>query len=89
MINENMNVEIHSGVCIGNTICEKFIAGKVVKVNAKSIKVHMTHKRCTKNGKISYEGDMNEIVTFAFWKTTDKNANLYKNNYYGIIEIAE
>ena len=89
MINENMNVEIHSGVLIGTTICVKFITGKVVKVNAKSIKVHMTHKRCTKNGKTSYECDMNEVVTFAFWKTTNKNVNLYKNNYYGVIEITE
>ena len=94
----NMNVEIHDGNCIGTTICEKFITGNVVKVNAKSIRVHMTHKKCTRNGKVSYECDMNEVATFTFWKTvenrqfgknTGKKVSFYKNNAFGIIEIAE
>lgn len=98
MINENMNVEIHSGVCIGGTICEKFITGNVIKVNAKSIRVHMTHKTCTKSGKVSYECDMNEVATFTFWKTVEnrqfsknagKKVSLYKNSNYGILEVAE
>lgn len=98
MITENMNVKIHSGTNIGNSIHEKFIDGNVVKVNAKSIKVNMTHKRCTKNGETSYECDMNEVATFTFWKTTEnrqfgknagKKVSFYKNNKYGIIEIAE
>lgn len=91
----NTNVEIHNGVRIGNAICEKHITGEVVKVNAKSIRVHMTHKRCTRNGKLSYECDMNETALFSFWKTVDrefgknagKNVSFYKNNTYGVIEI--
>lgn len=92
----NMNVEIHDGVRVGNTICEKHITGEVIKVNAKSIRVRMTHKKCTRNGEVSYECDMNEVATFAFWKTTEnrqfgknagKNVSFYKNNTYGVIEI--
>lgn len=92
----NMNVEIHDGVKIGATICEKFITGKVVKVNEKSIRVHMSHKKVTRNGRVSYECDMNDVATFTFWKTVEnrefgknvgKNVSFYKNNTYGIIEI--
>lgn len=91
----NKNVEIHDGVLIGTVICEKFITGEVVKVNAKSIRVHMTHKLVTKNGKLSYECEMNETALFSFWKTVDrefgknagKNVSFYKNNTYGVIEI--
>lgn len=92
----NTNVEIHNGTLIGNTICEKFITGEVVKVNAKSIRVHMTHKKCTQNGKVTREFDMNEIATFTFWKTVvrefgknaGKSVSFYKNGTYGVIEIA-
>ena len=52
----NTNVQIHDGHRIGAAICEKFITGEIVKVNAKSIRVHMTHKKCTRNGEVSYQG---------------------------------
>lgn len=92
----NTNVQIHDGHVIGASICEKFITGKVVKVNEKSIRVHMTNKVVTKNGKAVYECEMNEVATFAFWKTTEnrqfgknagKNVSFYKNSMYGVIEI--
>jgi hypothetical protein len=94
------NVTIHNGTNSAGTmfIYEKHIDGEIVKENAKSIRVHMTHCKCTTNGKITREYDMNETTTFAFWKTienrqfgknTGKKVSLYKNNVYGIIEIAE
>lgn len=93
----NTNVQIHNGSCSMGTmfISEKFIDGNVVKENAKSIRVHMIHCKCTTNGKVTREYDMNETATFAFWKTIKrefgKNAgkvvSFYKNNEYGIIEI--
>jgi len=57
----------------------------------------MTHAKCTTNGKITCEYDMNEEATFAFWKTIEnrqvgenagKTVSIYKNSVYGIIEIA-
>lgn len=100
MINNNMNVEIHNSNLSAGTmlISERFITGTVVKVNAKSIRVNMTHCKCTVNGKITREFDMNSVATFAFWKTVEKcqfgknagkKVSFYKNNEYGIIEIAE
>ena len=92
----NTNVQIHDGKRIGATICEKFITGEIVKVNEKSIRVHMTHKKCTRNGEVSYECEMNEVATFTFWKTVEnrefgknagKNVSFYKNSLYGVIEI--
>ena len=92
----NTEVQIHDGHRIGATICEKFITGEIVKVNEKSIRVHMTHKVCTRNGKPSYECKMNEIATFTFWKAVEnrefgknvgKNVSFYKNTAYGVIEI--
>ena len=91
-------VEIHNGKSSVGTmfISEKFITGEIVKENAKSIRVCMTHCKCTTNGKVTREYDMNETATFAFWKTIEnrqfgknagKNVSLYKNNAYGIIEI--
>ena len=93
----NEMVEIHNGSLSAGTmfISEKFITGNVVKVNAKSVRVNMTHCKCTTNGKITREFDMNNTATFAFWKTVEnrqfgkyagKKVNFYKNNEYGIIE---
>mgnify|MGYP000913339903 CR=1 FL=1 len=94
----NEMVQIHNGnnSVGGMFIYEKFIEGKVIKVNAKSIRVHMTHVKCTTNGKVTREYDMDETATFTFWKTIDrefgknagKTVDIYKNSKYGIIEIA-
>jgi len=94
----NEMVQIHNGYNSmgGMFIYEKFITGKVDKVNKKSIRVHMTHVKCTTNGKITREYDMDEKATFAFWKTIErqfgknagKTVSIYKNNKYGIVEIA-
>jgi hypothetical protein len=89
----NEMVQIHEGRASvgGMFINEKFTTGTVVKVNKKSIRVHMTHVKCTTNGKLTREYDIDETATFAFWKTIEnagKTVDLYKNNKYGIIEIA-
>ena len=75
---------------------EKFIIGTIVKVNEKSIRVHMTNVKYATNGEITSEQDMNEEATFTFWKTIEnrqygknagKTVDIYKNKHYGIIEI--
>jgi len=91
MVNEM--VQIHKGTNSmgGMFIYEDFIEGKVVKVNKKSIRVHMTHAKCTTNGKITREYDIDETATFEFWKTVEtagKTVSIFKNNKYGIIKIA-
>ena len=71
-------------------IHEEFIEGKVVKVNKKSIRVHMTHVKCTTNGKLMREYDIDETATFAFWKTIERQSgtvDIYKNSKYGIIKV--
>ena len=77
-------------------IYEKFIDGEIVKENAKSIRVHLTHCKYTTNGKVTREYNMNEKATFAFWKTIEnrqfgknagKKVSFYKNNNFGIIEV--
>ena len=94
----NKMVQIHKGYNSmgGMFIYEEFIEGKVVKVNSKSIRVNMTHAKCTTNGKVTREYDMDEKATFTFWKTINKQfgknagktVDIYKNSKYGIIEIA-
>jgi len=89
----NEMVQIHKGTNSmgGMFIYEDFIEGKVVKVNKKSIRVHMTHAKCTTNGKITREYDIDETATFEFWKTVEtagKTVSIFKNNKYGIIKIA-
>lgn len=94
----NEMVQIHEGTSSmgGMFIHEKFTTGKVVKVNAKSIRVHMTYVKRMVNGKLVSEDEMNETATFAFWKTVEnrqfgknvgKKVSFYKNNAYGIIEV--
>lgn len=94
----NEMVQIHEGnnSMGGIFIYEKFITGTVVKINEKSIRVHMTHAKCTTNGKVTREYNMNEKATFAFWKTVEnreagknagKKVSFYKNNNFGIIEV--
>jgi len=89
----NEMVQIHKGTNSmgGMFIYEDFIEGKVVKVNKKSIRVHMTHAKCITNGKITREYDIDETATFEFWKTVEtagKTVSIFKNNKYGIIKIA-
>lgn len=94
----NEMVQIHDGNSSmgGVFIYEKFITGAVVKINEKSIRVHMTHAKCTTNGKVTHEYNMSREATFAFWKTTEnrqcgknagKKVSFYKNNNFGIIEV--
>ena len=94
----NEMAQIHNGNnSMGSMfIYEKHITGTIVKVNEKSIRVHMTHAKCTTNGKVTREYDMDEKATFNFWKTIEnkqygknagKTVDLYKHSLYGIIEI--
>lgn len=96
----NEMVQIHEGTCSmgGMFIHEKFITGKIIKVNAKSIRVHLSHIKRTVNGKLVSEDEMNEDATFAFWKTVEnrefgknknKTVSFYKNREFGIIEIVQ
>ena len=89
----NEMVQIHKGnnSAGGIFIHEEFITGTIVKVNKKSIRVHMTHVKCTTNGKLTREYDIDETATFTFWKTINKQSgtvDVYKNPKYGIIKIA-
>ena len=88
----NERVQIHKGYnSIGGMyIYEEFISGTVIKVNKKSIRVHMTHVKCTTNGKLTKEYDIDETATFEFWKTVEtagKTVSLFKNSKYGIIKV--
>lgn len=89
MINEM--VQIHKGTNSmgGIYIYEEIIKGTIVKVNKKSIRVHMTHVKCTTNGKLTREYDIDETARFEFWKTINNGTvDVYKNPKYGIIKIA-
>jgi len=89
MVNEM--VQIHKGSTIdGILIHEEFITGTVVRVNKKSIRVHMTHIKYATNGKLTREYDIDETATFELWKTVetaDKTVNIFKNSKYGIIKV--
>ena len=85
-------VQIHKGSnsAGGIYIYEEFIEGTIVRVNKKSIRIHMTHAKCIVNGKITREYDMNEETTFKFWKTIEtagKTVSIFKNNKYGIVRV--
>ena len=97
MINERVQIHKGNNSAGGIFVYEEFIEGTVVRVNKKSIRVHMVHVTCTTNGKITRAYDINEEATFKFWKTVEnrqsgknagKTVSLYTNNEYGIIEIA-
>lgn len=94
----NQVVEIHAGnnSMGGIFIHEKFITGRIVKVNQKSIRVNMVHMKCITNGKVVKEQEMDETATFTFWKTIEnrqsgknagKTVDIYRNKKYGLIEI--
>ena len=88
----NERVQIHKGYnSIGGMyIYEVFITGTVVRVNKKSIRVHMTHIKYVTNGKLTREYDIDETATFEFWKiveTAGKTVSLFKNSKYGIIKV--
>ena len=89
----NETVQIHKGnnSMGGIFIYEEFITGTIVKVNKKSIRVHMSQAKCLTNGKVTREYNINEEATFTFWKTINKQSgtvDVYKNPKYGIIKIA-
>lgn len=89
----NEKVQIHSGYNSpgGMYIHEEFISGTVIKVNKKSVRVHMSQAKCLTNGKVTREYNINEEATFTFWKTINKQSgtvDVYKNPKYGIIKIA-
>ena len=88
MVNEM--VQTHKGSTIdGILIHEVFITGTVVRVNKKSIRVHMTHIKYVTNGKVTLEYDIDETATFNFWKTINNGTvDVYKNPKYGILKIA-
>ena len=91
MVNKTVQIHKGSNSMGGIFIYEEFITGTIVKVNKKSIRVHMTHVKCTTNGKVTREYDIDETATFAFWKTIERQSgtvDLYKNPKYGLIEIA-
>ncbi len=91
MVNKMVQVRSGYNSMGGMFIYEKFIEGKVIKVNKKSIRVCMTHVKCTTNGKLTREYDIDETATFTFWKTINKQSgtvDVYKNPKYGIIKIA-
>ena len=94
MVNEM--VQIHEGYSRDVFAHERFITGKIVRVNKKSIRVHMTHAKCATNGKVTREYEMNQTARFDFWKTIEnrqigenagKTIDIYKNSVYGIIEV--
>ena len=90
MVNEMVQIHKGNNSMGGMFIYEEFIEGKVVKVNAKSIRVHMTHVKCTTNGKLTREYDIDETATFELWKTIEtagKTVSIFKNNKYGIIKV--
>jgi len=92
----NKMVQIYRGQLGGIFIYEEFIEGTIVKINTKSIRVHMGHVKCTTNGELTGEYNIDETATFTFWETVNKQfgenagktVDLYKNSKYGIIEIA-
>ena len=88
----NETVQIHRGKLGGIFTYEEFITGTIVKVNKKSLRVHMTHVKCTTNGELTQEYDMNEEATFTFWKTIERQSetvDIYKNPKYGVIKITK
>jgi len=91
MVNKTAQIHKGSNSMGGMFIYEEVITGKIVKVNKKSIRVHMTHVKRTTNGKVTREYNIDETATFTFWKTIERQSgtvDLYKNSKYGIIEIA-
>jgi hypothetical protein len=85
----NEKVTAHRGTNSMGTmfIYETFKTGEIVKVNEKSIRVHLAHEKKTTNGKIQSERETNQTATFAFWKNLSDGRALYKNAEHGIITL--
>ncbi len=84
-VNEVVQIRKGSNSAGGVFIYEEITTGRIVKVNKKSIRVHLTHVKCTTNGKVTREYDIDETATFTFWKKSG-TVDIYKNPKYGIIK---
>lgn len=86
----NQAVQIHDGSNSAGAmfINEKLITGEIVKINEKSIRVHMSHMTRTTNGMVVSSFTMNRTATFTFWKTVGQ-VSYYKNTSYGLIAITK
>lgn len=90
MINKMVQIHKGSNSMGGIYIYEEVITGTIIRVNKKSIRIHMTHAKYIVNGEITREYNMDEEATFKFWKTvetTGKTVSIFKNDKYGIVRV--
>jgi hypothetical protein len=86
----NQKVTAHRGSNSMGTmfIYEAFKNGEIVKVNSKSIRVHLEKEIRKTNGKVTSERQIDTSATFTFWKHLSRSGeSLYKNAEHGIITL--
>jgi hypothetical protein len=78
-------VKGYSSRCIGTIIEANIYYGEIIKINKKSIKVHVVENVNTYGKKEVSRFNRNEEVTYKFWKTTSDGKNIYKSDLCGTI----
>jgi hypothetical protein len=84
-----MNVQGYKSSCIGLLIQASYWNGEIIKVNKKSIRVHLTENINTFGGKETSRRNISKDVTYTFWKTTEDGKEIYRSDskLYGIITL--
>jgi hypothetical protein len=84
-----MKVQGYKSSCIGILIQASCWNGEIIKVNKKSIRVHLTENINTCGGKETSRWNISRDVTYTFWKTTEDGREIYRSEgkVYGIITL--
>ncbi len=87
--NTGMKIKAYRGDCIGIIIQATTWTGTIIKVNKKSIRVHLDGIEAKYGKRVTYKGSMDQEVRYTFWKTTSDGREIYKSEsrIYGIIEL--
>ena len=80
----NLTVSAHHGSASvgGMFITETFLVGKIVKVNAKSIRVQFSEEVKTCNGKETSRKAVDFTESFRFWKELSTGESAYTANIH-------
>ena len=82
-------VQAYTGRCVGILIESTTWEGEITKVNAKSIRVRLTHATSKFGGETTAEYDMSREITYRFAKTLSNGKDFYtsEGRIYGHIQI--
>jgi len=87
--NIGMKVQGYRSRCIGVLIQANRWNGEIIKINKKSIRVHLTENINTFGSRETSRWSISQDVTYTYWKTTSDGKEIYRSDarLYGIITL--